>query len=111
MRKVIEKIKKKWGLKSNWQFFKINLIFSLAGMFVVFVRKPIFHLLHVTTATPLWIKILIYVPIFFPTYQMNLLILGFLFGEFEFFLEKEKRLWSFILGRKRSRQPISPTTV
>lgn len=108
MRKIVDKIKRKWGLKSDWQFIKINLVFSLAGMFVVFVRKPIFHALHITHATPIWIKILLYVPIFFPTYQINLLILGYLFGEFEFFLDKEKRLWGFILGRKRSTQPISP---
>ena len=108
MRKIIEKIKAKWGIKSDWRFFKINLIFALAGMCIVFVRKPLFHLLHITHSTPLWIKIAVYVPIFFPTYQMNLLIWGFILGEFEFVLEKEKRLWIFLLGRKRSTQPISP---
>ncbi len=108
MRKIVEKIKTKWGIKSDWQFIKINLVFALAGMCIVFVRKPLFHVLHITDLTPLWIKILVYIPILFPTYQINLLIFGFLFGEFDFFLEKEKRLWNFILGRKRSTQPISP---
>ncbi len=108
MRNMFEKMKTKWGITSNWRFFKINLIFALAGICIVFVRKPIFHLLHITDATPLWIKIAVYIPILFPTYQLNLLIWGFVLGEFEFILEKEKRLWSFILGKKRTTQPISP---
>lgn len=108
MRKVINKIKDKWGIKSDWQFFKINLIFSLAGMCIVFVRKPVFHLLHIADATPLWIKILVYIPILFPTYQINLLIFSFMLGEFEFFWKKEKDLWRFLLGKKNSSQPISP---
>lgn len=110
MRKIVEKIKAKWGIHSDWRFFKINLIFALAGMCIVFVRKPIFHALHITHSTPLWLKIAIYILIFFPTYQMNLLIGGFILGEFEFVLEKEKRLWNFILGRKRSTQPITPVS-
>jgi hypothetical protein len=107
MRKAIDKIKQKWGLKSDFQFFIINLVFALAGMSVVFVRKPIFHLLHITDHTSIWIKIGVYIPIFFPTYQINLLIYGFLFGQFAFFWDKEKRLWGFLLGRFFKRASIS----
>ena len=110
MRKILNKLKNKWGIKSDWDAFVICLVFSLAGMAVVFVRKPIFHVLHITAATPLWIKVCVYLSIFFPTYQMNLLIFGALLGQFNFFLEKEKKLWRFLLGRKRSSQPISPVS-
>jgi hypothetical protein len=38
----------------------------------------------------------VYIPIVFPLYQINLLIFGFLLGQFEFFWEKEKALVRFV---------------
>lgn len=108
MRAFIDKVKAKWHIKSDYDFWMINLTFSLAGMFVVFVRKPMFHLLHITHQTPLWVKVPTYLLIFFPTYQINLLIIGFLLGQFDFFLDKQKKLIRFLSGKSRARQPISP---
>lgn len=79
-------------------FFLIMVVFSLAGMGVSFVRKPVFHLFGVTPATPFWQKAAIYIPFIFPTYQLNLLIFGFFLGQFPFFWEKEKKLARFIFG-------------
>ncbi len=89
-------LKQKWGIKNNWDFFLINCVFSLAGMAVVLVRKPVFHYLGFNEHTHFWIKTITYLCILFPTYQLNLLIFGLLLGQFSFFWDKEKKLWSFL---------------
>jgi len=85
-------LKTKWNIKSNWDVLLILIVFSLAGMMILHERKPIFHVLGITAETPMWIKVCIYIPIVIPLYQMNLLIFGFLLGQFGFFWNKEKQL-------------------
>ena len=102
---MFEKLKKKWNIKSNWDFFLINLVFALAGMAIVFVRKPLFHLFGITSQTPFWIKFVTWLAIVFPIYQINLIIFGTLLGQFRFFWEKEKQMGRFfvrlISGKKK----------
>ena len=93
---VFEKLKNKWNIKNNFDFILIMIVFSLAGMSIGFFRRPIFHYLGITAHTPWWIKVLVYIPLIPPIYQLNLLIYGFLLGQFDFFWEKEKRLGRFI---------------
>ncbi len=96
--KWADKLKSKWGINSNWDFWMIMLTFSLAGMSIMSIRKVIFPLLGITDTTPLWIKICVYIPLFPPIYQLGLLVFGFMLGQFPFFWEKEKRLVKFLLG-------------
>ena len=104
----INRLMKKWNIASYWDFWAIMAVFSFAGMSIVYVRKPLFHLFGITATTPFWIKILTWLAIVFPTYQINLIIFGFLFGQFPFFWEKEKQIGRFflrfILGKKRLSQ-------
>ncbi len=93
---MLQKLKKKWNIESNRDFILIMIVFSLAGMSIGFFRRPVFHWLGITAHTPLWIKILAYIPLIPPIYQINLLFYGFLFGQFDFFWEKEKRLGRFL---------------
>ncbi len=91
----VKKLKTKWNVEKNRDFILIMTVFSLAGMGIMFERKPLFHLIGITAQTPLLFKIFLYlatVPFF---YQLNLLVFGFLFGQFPFFWEKEKRLGRF----------------
>jgi hypothetical protein len=91
----INRLKKKWNIERNVDFFMIMLVFSLAGMMIVYERRPLFHILGITAATPFWIKCLAWLTIVFPTYQINLIIFGFLLGQFSFFWKKEKQLGRF----------------
>ena len=103
---------KKWGISSVWQCILICVVFSLAGMMIVHERSPLFHLVGITKETPLWIKVCVYIPLVFPMYQLNLLIFGFLLGQFPFFWEKEKRLVRFLAGKRKASdksQHLSPT--
>lgn len=92
----VEKLKKKWNIRSNWDFLLINLVFALAGMMIVHERQPIFAWIGITSQTPLWVKILVYIPLIVPLYQLNLLIFSLPLGQFYFFWEKEKRLARFL---------------
>ncbi len=92
----LEHLKQKWGIKNNLDFFLIMVVFSLAGLNVTLVRKPIFHLFGLTTATALWIKSVTYLLFVFPTYQLSLLFYGSLLGQFKFFWEKEKKIFKFL---------------
>ena len=87
----LERMKKKWGLTSIFQVVLIMVVFALTGMTVVWIRPIIFHILGVDHANG-WIKTVCYLILVFPLYQILLLVYGFMFGQFTFFWEKEKKL-------------------
>ena len=95
---IFEKLKKKWSIESNFDLIMIMIVFSMAGMTIPVFRKPIFHYIGITDHTPLWIKILVYIPLIPPIYQLNLLFYGFILGQFNFFWEKEKKLMRYLGG-------------
>jgi hypothetical protein len=97
----IKKLKTKWNIKSDWDFWMIMLTFSLAGMSIGVVRPIVFHLFGIEQTTPLWIKICAYIPLIPPVYQVGLLFFGTLLGQFPFFWEKEKQLVRFLLRRPK----------
>lgn len=86
-----ERLKTKWGITGDLQFWTIMLVFSLAGMSVVWVRKPVFAWLGVGVQTPFLLKLLLWLAIVFPSYQVLLLAWGTLFGQFHFFWKFEQR--------------------
>ncbi len=99
-----KKLMTKWNIHSWWDFTAIMLVFSLAGMSVVYVRKPFFHLVGITQETPFIVKFLCWLLIVFPSYQLGLLFFGFVLGQFDFFWKKEKQMFGALakLGRARS---------
>ena len=99
--KFIQRMKTKYNVETTFELCAILAVFSLAGMAIILVRKPIFHWLGITGTTPFILKFLAWLAVVFPTYQINLLIFGFLFGQFHFFWEREKGLWRFLLRRQK----------
>ncbi len=98
--KFIQRMKKKYNVATTLELCVIMTVFSLAGMAIIYIRKPIFHLLGISATTPFILKFLAWLAVVFPAYQINLLIFGFLFGQFPFFWEREKNLWRFLLRRQ-----------
>lgn len=96
--KFIQRMKKKYNLQSTFDLFIIMAVFSLAGMAIVLVKKPIFHFLGITAKTPFILKFLAWLAVVFPTYQINLLIFGLLLGQFSFFWEREKKFLRLLCG-------------
>lgn len=89
----VEKLKIKWGLESIFQVIIVLLVFSVTGTTVVFLRKTFFGWLGFDENTELWLKTVTYILFMLPAYQALLLFYGSLFGQFEFFWNKEKKLY------------------
>ena len=93
----MEKLKKRWGIKSNFQIFLILVVFAINGSFAAWVAKPITNFIGLSQETLhpfiFWpIRILL----IFPIYQLTLPIVGLAFGQFKFFWNFEKKFLSRI---------------
>lgn len=87
----LERMKQKWGLNSMLQVVLILIVFAMTGMTVVWIRPLIFKVLGIENANG-WLKTVSYLLLVFPLYQALLLAYGFVFGQFNFFWEKEKKM-------------------
>ncbi len=98
---MLDKLKSRWGVKSNFQILIIFFVFSITGSAAVYVRKLVFDLLNITSDTSLWIKIPLYIIIIVPAYQILLIVIGSIFGQFKFFYGFQKKSLSRIAFRSK----------
>ena len=93
---MIDKLKKFFKATGNWHLFIIFLVFGISGSLSVIVSKPIIELFKINELIDNYILYLtIRILIIFPVYQIVLLFVGTLFGQYRYFLEFEKKM----LGR------------
>ena len=72
--------------------FIVFLVFSISGSLSVFISEPFLNLLkYEQYISNELIKIVIRILIIFPIYQLVLIIIGSLFGEFNYFWNFQKR--------------------
>lgn len=95
------RLQRRWGLQNATQVWIVLLVFACTGTTAVYIKKPIFALLGIDTATPWYWRTFWWLLTVLPAYQVLLLFYGFVFGQFRFFYNFEKRLFSRLLGRKR----------
>jgi uncharacterized protein DUF6787 len=86
------KLKRKWGIETESQYWRIMLMFTMAGSSCVFVRKPIFLALGITNDTNWAVWWLAWAAVIFPSYQVLLLFWGKIFGVFPFAWWFEKKM-------------------
>ena len=93
----MEKFKEKWNITSNFQLIIIFIVFSVTGSLSLLVSGPLLDFLCIKKDLlspcffwPLRIFIV------FPIYQVLILIVGTLFGQFNFFWSFEKKMLSRI---------------
>jgi hypothetical protein len=85
--------KERWNITSNWQVFVIILVFALTGSTAAMISKPILHWLGISKETHhILLYLLLYILIIFPIYQILLVGIGFLLGQFKFFWAFEKKM-------------------
>jgi len=97
----MEKLKNRWGLTSNWQVLTILLVFSITGYSSLLIAKPILDLVGLSQeATNSWIYRPLRILLIFPFYQILIVMYGWLFGQFDFFWNFEKKMLKRI-GFKR----------
>ena len=86
----IEKLKNRWKLKSAGQVVIVLIVFACTGFTILFLKKPILTLLAGEEGNTTLASVLYYIFIL-PLYNIVLLAYGFLFGQFQFFWDFEKR--------------------
>ena len=89
----MNKLKEKWGIISNFQIIIILVVFSITGSVAVWIAKPVLNLvgLDKEVVSP-WLFWPIRIFIIFPIYQILIVIIGALFGQFKFFWAFEKKM-------------------
>ena len=88
----MEKLKKRWGITSNFQLAIIFIVFAITGSASAWLSKPLCIWLGIAkTDFGFWftpVRLLL----IFPIYQVLLVSIGFLFGQFQFFWAFEKKM-------------------
>ncbi|MBS9523512.1 hypothetical protein KIH41_12370 [Litoribacter ruber] len=88
----LQKLQAKWGLESMWQVVLVLLVFAATGTTIMVIKKPLLDLMGIDMSTGGFWKSTLYFLFVLPLYQIVLLFYGFVFGQFSFFWEKEKKL-------------------
>jgi len=97
---MFEKLKSRWNLKNTWQVIIVLIVFALTGTTVLLIKKPLFALWFPDGEIPVIFSIIYYILIL-PIYNMFLLFYGFIFGQFSFFWNFEKKTFNRMFNRKK----------
>ncbi len=91
----MEKLKKRWGLTSNFQVLLIIIVFSINGSFAAWIARPLTNFigLNAETTSP-WLFWPVRILLVFIVYQTTLPIVGFFFGQYKFFWNFTKKMLS-----------------
>lgn len=90
---IFKKLENKWIVTYKWEMIRIFIVFAITGSTSAFIGKPIMNLIGITKEninySLYWILYVIFGLII---YQFLLVGLGWLFGQFKFFWEFEKKI-------------------
>ena len=87
-------LKKIFKTNSVYQLIVVFLVFAISGSLSVYVSEPVLNLLNYKEyVSNKIIQIFLRLLIIFPIYQIILLGVGAIFGEFKYFWDFEKRFW------------------
>lgn len=90
---LFKKLENKWKVAYKWEMIRIFIVFAVTGSSSVLIGKPIIHFIGITkdNLNPFvyWILYSIIALVF---YQILLVSFGWLFGQFQFFWNFEKKI-------------------
>ena len=86
----VDKLKDRWGVNSGWQVLMILIVFAVTGSTTAKLTSLIFDYVGRDIST--LEKVLVYF-LGFLIYQVLLVSFGFIFGQFTFFWNFEKRMF------------------
>lgn len=92
----LKRLQTKWKLGSLFQVVMVLVVFACTGFTILFIKNPILDFFGIERGG--WLNTLLYLLLVLPLYQIFLLIYGFVFGQFRFFWEKEKKIVKRIMG-------------
>ena len=85
MRAYFSRLKKKWDIQSNVQFWIVMLVFALTGSSILIVKPPLFDLLGIDGSLHWALYALLYILIITPVYITLLMLIGSVLGQRRFF--------------------------
>lgn len=89
----MKKLKERWGVTSNKQIVIIFTVFAITGFSSLQLAKPFLALIGIPdTFEPHWLYRVLRLLLIFPIYQIILVFVGYIFGQFSFFWEFEKKM-------------------
>ena len=88
----MNKLKQRWGIDSNFQLTIIFIVFAITGSTSAWLSKPFCIWLGITKEELGYWFTPVRLILIFPIYQVLLLFIGFLFGQFTFFWAFEKKM-------------------
>lgn len=98
---IFNKLEKKWDVNYRWEMISIFLVFATTGSSSVFVARPLIKLAGINKENlPTYAYWILYILIGFIFYQILLVAIGWLFGQYKFFWAFEKKMLRR-LGLKR----------
>lgn len=95
----LSKLQDRWGLKSLFQVVVVLFVFACTGTTILLIKNPVLSLIDPSFKDSILFNIL-YLVFILPVYNVFLLIYGFIFGQFQFFWEFEKRFFRRMTGKK-----------
>ncbi|QED37096.1 diacylglyceryl transferase [Antarcticibacterium arcticum] len=91
----MNKLKKRWGIESNFQIVLILIVFAITGSTSAKLAGPLCDLLGFNQEnSPWYLYWFLRIVLIFPIYQVLLVFFGWVFGQFEFFWQFEKKMLS-----------------
>ena len=91
----MKRLKERWGIHSNFQLVMILIVFAVTGSSAARLATPLTSFLGITadhfSAWGYWPARILLI---FPIYQVLLVVFGFIFGQFKFFWNFEKKMLS-----------------
>ena len=97
----LQRLQTKWKLDSLFQVVMVLVVFACTGFTILFIKNPILDFFGVEKGG--FVNTVLYLLLVLPLYQIILLIYGFIFGQFDFFWEKEKQIGRRIAGLFRKK--------
>ena len=103
---LFKKLEKKWELTYRWEMIRVFIVFAITGSSSAIVGRPFLKIVGITNDNlqPVLYWVL-YVLISFIFYQFLLITIAWLFGQFKFFWNFEKKMirklrLGFLLNKK-----------
>ena len=88
----MKKLKERWNIESNWQLTVIFVVFAITGSTAAKFAGPVSEWIGLSKDLNPWVYWPVRLLLIFPIYQVLLVFFGWVFGEFHFFWNFEKKM-------------------
>ena len=93
---ILNKLKERWGITSNFQLLIIFIVFGITGSVSAYISGPLTDFIIGKSDIHWLIKLLIRILVLTPIYQVLLLLFGYIFFQYRFFYNFVKKFMSFL---------------